>query len=217
MLPVPLFSQIRDVLCLGAHCDDVEIGCGGTLAALTRANPHCRVRIVTFSGNATRRAESRTALQRLVPTGSATQVEIHDFRDGFFPAQWSDIKGVFEAMKGGYRPDVVLTHHADDRHQDHRVVCELAWNTFRDSMMLEYEIPKWDGDLGRPQVYVPLQKSAVDLKLRTLDECFPSQRERAWFSADVFTGLMRLRGMECNAPDGFAEAFHVRKLVLAWR
>lgn len=214
MLAIPLLSQVREVLCLGAHCDDVEIGCGGTLATLGRQNPGCRVHVVMFSGDAGRQRESRAAIGRLLPAARA-EVVVHDFRDGFFPAQWADIKAEFEALKSRCRPDLVLTHYGDDRHQDHRVIAELAWNTFRDATVLEYEIPKWDGDLGRPQLYVPLARDVVDQKVSTLIDCFPSQRGRAWFTAELFSGLMRVRGMECNAASGYAEAFHVRKLVVA--
>ena len=214
MLATPLFSQVRDALFLGAHCDDVEIGCGGTLRRLALANPACRIRVVLFAGAGGRENESRAALSRLLPAGSSHELLVHDFRDGFFPSQWPDIKAAFESLKAAGRPDLVITHHGDDRHQDHRIISELTWNTFRDQLLLEYEIPKWDGDLGRPQLYVPLDKPSVDHKIATLLECFPSQQTRAWFTAEVFAGLMRLRGMECNAPSGYAEAFHVRKLVV---
>lgn len=214
MLRLPLLGQVREVLFVGAHCDDVEIGCGGTLATLGRQNPECRIHVVLLSGDTRRAQESRNAIARLLP-GLQPQVEIGEFRDGFFPAQWADIKERFEQLKSTCRPDLVLTHFGEDRHQDHRVVSELAWNTFRNATVLEYEIPKWDGDLGRPQVYVPLDREVVDAKVETLMECFPSQQGRDWFTADLFSGLMRVRGMECHAASGYAEAFHVRKLVVA--
>lgn len=213
MLRLPLFDQVREVLCVGAHCDDVEIGCGGTLATLGRVNPQCRIHVVLLSGDARRAQESRNAIARLLP-GLQPRVDVAGFRDGFFPAEWAGIKEHFEQLKSTCRPDLVLTHYGDDRHQDHRVVSELAWNTFRSATVLEYEIPKWDGDVGRPQVYVPLEREVVDMKVGTLMECFLSQLGRDWFTADLFSGLMRVRGMECHAPSGFAEAFHVRKLVV---
>lgn len=216
MLAAPVFGQVRDALFLGAHCDDVEIGCGATIRALALANPSCRIRIVMFSGGGNGRGEeSRAAISRLLPASARHELKVHDFRDGFFPADWSSIKAVFETMKAEGRPDLVFTHHGDDRHQDHRVVSELTWNTFRDQLILEYEIPKWDGDLGRPQAFVQLDRAAADHKIAALLECFPSQHGRAWFTGEVFAGLMRLRGMECNAPGGYAEAFHVRKVVVS--
>lgn len=214
MLATPLFDRVREVLCLGAHCDDIEIGCGGLLATLATGRPGVRFRFVVMSGSAARADETRAALRSLLPAETLFDVLVLGFRDGFFPADWEGIKTAFERLKSGPVPDLVLTHHGDDRHQDHRVVSELTWNTFRNHLVLEYEIPKWDGDLGRPQVFLPLETAAVDHKVDSLLEAFASQRSRNWFTADLFRGFMRLRGMECNAPSGFAEAFHVRKLVV---
>ncbi len=203
------------MLCLGAHCDDVEIGCAGALLTLVRAQPQCRVRVVVFSGGAGERgAETRAAFTRLLPRDSHLELLVHEFRDGFFPADWAAIKAAVEALKSQAKPDLIFTHHGDDRHQDHRVVSELTWNTFRNHLILEYEIPKWDGDLGRPQTFVPLDKATVDHKISSIIESFASQHGRDWFSPEVFAGLMRLRGMECNAASGYAEAFHVRKWVV---
>ena len=214
MLAATVFDRVREVLCLGAHCDDIEIGCGGLLATLASRQPAARFRFVVMAGTAERTAETGAALRRLLPASTAFELEVLGFRDGFFPADWEGIKTAFEGLKGGAPPDLVLTHHGDDRHQDHRVVSELTWNTFRNHLVLEYEIPKWDGDLGRPQVFLPLDAATVDRKVDALLEAFASQRSRNWFTADLFRGFMRLRGMECNAPGGFAEAFHVRKLVV---
>ncbi len=214
MLALSLTENLREVLLLGAHCDDVEIGCGGTLALLGRRCPQVRFHVVLFSGDGVRAAESRAAVARLLPATARHNIEIHEFRDGFFPVEWPSIKERFEELKRRCQPDLVFTHHEHDRHQDHRVICELTWNTFRNHMVLEYEIPKYDGDLGRPGTFAPLPSEIVQHKIATLLECFPSQAGKRWFSADLFSGLMRLRGMECNAESGFAEAFHARKLAV---
>ena len=214
MLSAGLFDRVREVLCLGAHCDDIEIGCGGLLSTLALAQPQARFRFVVMAGSAERTAETHNALERLLPAGRGFDLQVLGFRDGFFPADWERIKAAFEGLKAGPLPDLVLTHYGDDRHQDHRVVNELTWNTFRNHLVLEYEIPKWDSDLGRPQVFLPLDAPTVDRKVNALLEAFASQRARNWFTEDLFRGFMRMRGMECNAPSGFAEAFHVRKLVV---
>lgn len=216
MMTLSLSGDLREVLVLGAHCDDVEIGCGGTLLALARACPQVRLHIALFSGDDARADESRAAIRRLLPSGVQHEVKIHAFRDGFFPTEQAGIKERFEELKGSCNPDIVFTHFGRDAHQDHRVVSELTWNTFRNNLVLEYEIPKYDGDLGRPNFYAPVAADVTQHKIDTLLECFPSQRGKRWFTADLFAALMRLRGMECNAPSGFAEAFHARKLVARW-
>lgn len=211
-----LGDDVKTVLFLGAHCDDVEIGCGGALASLGRSRPDVEIHVVVFSGEPVRAAETRNAIRRLVPPAAKLHIHQHEFRDGFFPAAWPQVKERFEATKGVCRPDVIFTHHEDDRHQDHRIVSELTWNTFRNHLILEYEIPKWDGDLGRPSLYMPLPRDIVDHKVTTLLDCFETQKGKSWFTADLFTGLMRIRGMESNAASGFAEAFFVRKLSAGW-
>lgn len=216
MLSLPLGETLREVLVLGAHCDDVEIGCGGTLATLARECPQVQLRIVVFAGESVRAAETRAAIARLLPASARCELEVLQFRDGFFPVEWSAIKERFEELKRRCSPDVVLTHYEHDRHQDHRTICELTWNTFRDHLVLEYEIPKYDGDLGRPGVFMPLSAEVVQHKIDTLLQCFASQAGKRWFTAELFAGLMRVRGMECNAESGYAEAFHARKLRLRW-
>lgn len=216
MIPLTFAGELREALFLGAHCDDIEIGCGGTLTALAAAQPDLRLHIVIFAGTDVRAAETRAALSRLLPTNTHAHIEIGDFRDGFFPSEWSRLKERFEHLKVRCRPDVVFTHYEHDRHQDHRAVCELTWNTFRNHAVLEYEIPKFDGDLGRPSVFSPLAAEIVQRKVAALLECFSSQTGKSWFTEDLFRGLMRLRGMECNSPSGFAEAFYARKLVARW-
>lgn len=207
-------GQIRTVLCLGAHCDDIEIGAAGLMMSLIEHNPGIEVRWHVFGGTGERAAETRNAAAVLLDGAARSEVEFSDFRNSYFPAQVAAIKDEVEKLKLSLRPDLVLTHCRDDLHQDHRIVNELTWNAFRDHLLLEYEIPKYDGDLGRPNFYVPLTEPVARRKVDTLMECFVSQRERHWFAPDLFMALMRLRGMECNSPSGLAEAFHVRKISL---
>jgi LmbE family N-acetylglucosaminyl deacetylase len=202
------------LLCLGAHADDLEIGCGGTILLLLRQG-RVAVHWVVCSADARREREARRAAARLLRGAAARTVRIERFRDGYFPAQRAAVKDMFEVLKRAVRPDLILTHAREDAHQDHRVVAELTWNTFRDHTILEYEVPQYDGDLGRPNVFVPLPRSIRRRKLELLRTAFPSQRRKQWYSAATFDGLMRLRGVECAAPDGYAEAFHGRKVVLA--
>ena len=207
-------SEGLSVLCLGAHSDDIEIGCGGTLLRLRDEVPDLEMRWIVFSGAGKRAEEARESARRLLGDTPSTEVEVLEFRDGFFPDDWAEIKSAFEKLKSGRSPDVIMTHHGDDRHQDHRVVSELTWNTFRDHLILEYEVPKWDGDLGQPNLYVPLEEETARRKAHHLVDTFQSQRDRAWFDEDTFLGLMRLRGVECVSPARYAEAFHARKVVL---
>ena len=202
------------VLCLGAHCDDIEIGCGGTLLELRSRFTSLRIVWHVFSGGALREAETRSAAAKLIGEQASRAVTVHDFRGSYFPYCGPEIKDAFEALKQQVAPDLIFTHFLQDRHQDHRVISELTWNTFRDHAVLEYEIPKYEGDLAQPNVYVPLSDASVEQKVATLIESFPSQRSRPWFDAELFRGHMRLRGIECNAPRRYAEAFHGRKITL---
>jgi LmbE family N-acetylglucosaminyl deacetylase len=206
-------SPALRVLCLGAHSDDIEIGCGGLLLALQRTR-RLEVDWVVFSASGRRAEEARAGAASFLEDVSAVHLTLHEFRDGFFP-HTPAIKDAFEALKERPRPDLVLTHYRDDRHQDHRVLSDLAWNTFRDHLVLEYEIPKFDGDLGSPNCFAPLDRELCDRKVTHLESVFGSQRDKHWFSAETFLGLMRLRGMECRAPGGYAEAFYTRKVCLA--
>lgn len=201
------------LLCLGAHADDIEIGCGGTLLRLLAEHPGCVVHWVVFAANVEREAEARASAAEWLQ-GRESQVVVHHFRESYFPSVASDIKDAFEAIKLAIQPDLILCHRKVDAHQDHRVVAELAWNTFRNHAIWEYEIPKYDGDLGQPNLYVPLTRADADRKVQRLMKHFPSQASRAWFRPDTFQGLMSVRAVECNAPEGRAEAFHVRKLVV---
>ena len=210
MLSADVLSRARRVLLLGAHSDDIEIGAGGTVLALRRLAPAARLRWVVFSGDDARRAEARGGAEAFA--GDAADVSTHAFRDGFFPQETAGIKETFEQLKAEPPPDLIFTHARDDRHQDHRAISDLTWNTFRSHLVLEYEVPKWDGDLGRPNAYLRLSDDLADAKLAGLRDAFASQRGKHWFDDETFRGLMRLRGLESNAR--YAEAFYARKLVL---
>ena len=201
------------VLCLGAHCDDIEIGCGGTLVELRERHPELRFIWVVFSGDAVREGETRAAAAALLGGANVT-VDVHRFRNSYFPHCSAEIKDAFESLQSRVAPDLVMTHHIPDRHQDHRVLAELTWNTFRSHPILEYEIPKYEGDLAHPSVYCSLSPATVDRKVETLMKCFPSQLSHQWFDEELFRGHLRLRGVECNSPSRYAEAFHARKLLI---
>jgi LmbE family N-acetylglucosaminyl deacetylase len=202
------------ILCLGAHSDDIEIGCGGTLLRLLAEHPGSSVHWVVFSANPDREREARASAAEFLADAGEQKVWVKQFRESFFPSVWVEIKEFFEEVRKAVNPDVVLTHHPKDLHQDHRVIAELTWNTFRNNLVLEYEIPKYEGDLGQPNLFVPLSRSQADRKVELLLKHFASQASRTWFRADTFHGLMSVRGVECAAADGRAEAFHARKLVL---
>lgn len=207
------FQRSPVILAIGAHCDDIEIGCGATLAALAAAHPDAQVHCWLFSGDATRAAESRACIDRLLGAGRAA-VQVFGFRDGFFPADWGAIKERFRDLSRTVDPELVFTHHGDDAHQDHRVMSELTGNHFRRHTVLEYEIVKYDGDLGRPNVFFPLTNVQLDAKIDALMHAFPTQAGKHWFTRSTFEGIARLRGIECNSPSGYAEAFHARKVCL---
>ena len=201
------------LLCLGAHADDIEIGCGGTIMRLATEVLDLIVRWIVFSGVGSRAAEARNSAATFLENVAEKQIEVLRFRDGYFPFQGADIKDCFETVKRDFDPSLILTHWQGDAHQDHRLVVELTHNTFRDHFVLEYEIPKYDGDLGNPAFYVPLTQAQLQRKLETIGRHFPSQRGRSWFSEETFLAMARLRGIGCNAPEGLAEAFYVRKIV----
>jgi LmbE family N-acetylglucosaminyl deacetylase len=202
------------ILCMGAHSDDIEIGCGATILNLAARRPQPEFRWVVWSAAGQREREARRGARTFLGAAASDAVRVHAFRDGFFPAQFAEIKDAFERLAGEFQPDIVFTHLRDDRHQDHRVVSDLTWNTFRRQLILEYEIPKWDGDLGRPNLYVPVSPATARRKARALLSVFGTQRSKDWFSPETFLGLMRLRGMECRAAGGSAEAFYARKVTL---
>jgi LmbE family N-acetylglucosaminyl deacetylase len=206
-------DQIR-LLCLGAHSDDIEIGCGGTILRLIESYPRVSVRWLVFASNTTRRAEAIASAELFLRNVQDKQIDILDYRDGFFPYIGGEIKDVFEGLKSEPPPDIVFTHYRHDRHQDHRVISDLTWNTFRNHLILEYEIPKYDGDLGNPNFFVALDENVVERKTGAILSSFDSQSDKQWFSDDTFRALLRLRGIESNAPSRYAEAFYLRKLVL---
>jgi len=208
-------SPLKEILAIGAHSDDIEIGAGGTMLWLREMFPDAHVRWVVMCASGERRDEARRSAASTLGTSGNCTVDTHEFRDGFFPYEGTRVKETFEHLKGTAAPDVILTHHGQDRHQDHRLISELTWNTFRDHIILEYEVPKYDGDLGSPNFFVPLPEHLVQRKIDGLIEHFGTQRNKAWFSRETFMGLMRLRGIECRSSSGYAEAFYVRKVV--WR
>jgi LmbE family N-acetylglucosaminyl deacetylase len=208
-------EPVRRVLAVGCHADDIEIGCGGTLLTLTRASRDVEVTWVVLAARDEREREARASAEVFLAAAARAEVEIHGFRESFLPYDGGAVKEVFQDLARRVDPQLVFTHTRADLHQDHRFACELTWNAFRNHTVLEYEIPKVDGDLGRPNAYVPLTAAVAEEKIALLHELFPSQGEKHWFDAETFRGLMRLRGMEVVAPERYAEAFVARKLALA--
>lgn len=202
------------VLCLGAHCDDIEIGCGGTILNLLATHDRLICHWVVLSSDPGRAAEARQSADLFLATAKSKHVEIDNFRQSFFPYVGAKLKERFERLKDEVSPDVIFTPYRRDLHQDHRMVSELTWNTFRDHLILEYEIPKYDGDLGSPNLFVPLSKPTCRAKIQYILRCFASQKERQWFDSETFWSMLRLRGMESNAESRYAEAFYARKLLL---
>jgi LmbE family N-acetylglucosaminyl deacetylase len=202
------------VLAIGAHADDIEIGSGGTLLRLAEANPKAEIVWVVLTGDERRQDEARRSAADFAREFAESQVIFGGFRDGFLPYSGDVVKSFFEDLKQSVSPDVIFTHQREDLHQDHRLTCELTWNTWRDHLIFEYEIPKYDGDLGAPNVFVHLDDSIVTRKIDLLLTHFASQRDRRWFTGDLFRSMLRVRGMESNSPTGQAEAFYCRKIVL---
>lgn len=200
------------ILCLGSHSDDIEIGCGGTILRLAEEYPQCVFHWVVFSATGVRAQEAQCAANLFAGNRLRGPI-LNEFRDGFMPFEGTQVKDAFEELKG-ISPNLIFTHNRQDAHQDHRLLAELTWNTFRDHLILEYEIPKYDGDMGRPAVFVPLEMEQCQRKVRYLMDSFHSQQNKRWFQPETFLSLMRLRGMECNAPSGYAEAFYCRKVML---
>jgi LmbE family N-acetylglucosaminyl deacetylase len=216
MLTLSLFggeAPPRRVLAIGCHADDVEIGCGGTILSLTREHPDVEVTWVVLGAEGERAAEAQASAEDFLQCAGLAEVVVYGFRDAFMPYHGESVKEAFEELKR-VEPDLVLTHTRDDLHQDHRLACELTWNTFRDHLILEYEVPKWDGDLGRPNLYVPLEDELVERKLELVLRHFPSQSGKHWYDVETFRGLMRVRGLECASPSRYAEAFYAPKVVV---
>ncbi len=202
----------RRVLCLGAHADDIEIGCGGTILRLAAERRDLEVRWVVFSSNAIRAAEARASAGAFLE-GVKSTVVVRDYRDGYLPWAGAAIKDEFEALKKEFAPDLIFTHQRDDLHQDHRLVSELTWNTWRNHFILEYEIPKFDGDFGSPNFFSPLPAATLERKISLVVRHFATQAGKQWFAPELFRAVARIRGMECVAPEALAEAFYCRKAV----
>ncbi len=211
---IPKLTRPLRVLCLGAHSDDIEIGCGASLIQLRESGRPLGVRWVVFSGSHSRTEEARDSADFWLDTVTAKAVDLHGFRDGFFPEHWAEIKEVFEKLKSAFDPDVIFTHARNDLHQDHRIINELTWNTFRNHLVLEYEIPKYDGDLGAPNFFIPILEEMAKAKAAALMKYFGSQTNKHWFCEELFLGLMRIRSMESCSPSGYAEGFYVRKACM---
>lgn len=203
------------ILLLGAHCDDIEIGCGGLVNQLVTTHPDADVRWIVFSSTDERAKEARDAANTF--SHGVAKASCETFRNGFFPSEFDLIKDYFETLKRNFDPDLIITHYKQDGHQDHRVIADLTWNTYRSHTILEYEIIKYDGDLGNPGVFFPLTKQQAQNKAALIFQAFKSQQHRQWFTEDTFMGLMRIRGIQCDAPDGFAECFYSRKLCLKFQ
>jgi LmbE family N-acetylglucosaminyl deacetylase len=201
------------VLCLGSHSDDIEIGCGGTVLHLGMEHPDCEFHWVVFNATGVRETEARKAASLFSKPSQLKSITTNGFPDGFMPYVAADIKQVFERLKSEIDPDLIFTHYRNDAHQDHRVISQLTWNTFRNHQILEFEIPKYDGDFGNPSFFVPLPKELIEKKISNIVNTFDSQREKRWFEGETFRSVMRLRGMECNSPTGYAEAFYCRKIL----
>lgn len=209
------FDKLKRVLCLGAHSDDIEIGCGATILKLIEEKPGLEIVWVVFSAEGARAGEARASAKEFLRNAGKSTVLVKDFRGSFFPFQGAEIKDSFEELKRSFQPDVVFTHYRDDRHQDHRVISDLTWNTYRSHVVLEYEIPKYDGDFGVPNFFVPVTKTALQKKIRCLQRHFVTQRSKHWFTDELFLATPRIRGMECDSPTTYAEAFYSRKMLLA--
>lgn len=217
MMPIDFSAESGKpltLLCVGAHSDDIEIGAGATILEMARKDSGASIHWVVFSAADMREAEARASADRYANSFADATIELFQFRDGLFPAELERIKARFEEIKSRCCPDVVFTHFREDRHQDHKAVSDLTWQTFRNHMILEYEIPKYDGDLGSPNFFFPISERCAEEKLTLLEEYFGSQRGRSWFSRETFRALLRLRGIECNSPTGLAEGFYCRKAVL---
>ena len=199
------------VLCLGAHSDDIEIGAGGALLQWIASGAELHVDWCVLSASGPRAGEAEASAGAFLAGAASSNLALESFRDGYFPYEGARLKDWFEGLRKRVDPDVILTHRRQDAHQDHREICKLTWNSFRNHLILEYEIPKWDGDLGQPNLFVPLDAPVMDRKVELLIHHFATQRSKDWFGPDTFGGLARLRGMECRAPSGHAEGFMLRK------
>jgi LmbE family N-acetylglucosaminyl deacetylase len=201
------------ILCLGAHPDDIEIGCGGTVLRIIEEVPRAQFYWIVFSGDKKRCKEAYRSSDCFLKEVPLKNVDVQEFRESYFPFIGAQIKDNFEKLKTVFSPDMIFTHYSNDAHQDHRIISELTWNTFRNHFILEYEIPKFEGDLGNPNVFVHLNESCVDRKINYLFEAFQTQKEKLWFDEDTFRSILRIRGVESNSKSRYAEAFYGKKIV----
>jgi LmbE family N-acetylglucosaminyl deacetylase len=215
MLKLKLFENSKKpkILCLGAHSDDIEIGCGGTILKLVEEAPNAEFRWVVFSGNKIRNREAQQSASFFLNEIESKQINICDFRESYFPFVGAEIKNCFEKISKEFNPDIIFTHFGGDAHQDHMLISKLTWNTFRNHFIIEYEIPKYDGDLGAPNLFVHLDESLVQKKIDSIFNFFQTQKSKIWFSEENFRSILRIRGVECNSPSNYAEAFYCRKIV----
>jgi LmbE family N-acetylglucosaminyl deacetylase len=207
-------ESVRTLLCIGAHCDDIEIGCGGAVLKLLERHPGTKIHWIVFTSDEIRADEARASAERFLAAATDATIEIEAFRERYLPYVAAEVKERFDRLGTEVDPDLIFTHHTSDLHQDHRTLAELTYNTFRDHLVLEYEIPKYDGDLGRPNVFVHLDADQCEQKVATLLDAFPTQRDKDWFTEETFRAIMRIRGVESRAASGFAEGFYCRKVVL---
>jgi LmbE family N-acetylglucosaminyl deacetylase len=216
MLPLNLEKNTQQgftILCIGAHCDDIEIGCGGTILKLTQEYEVTAVKWVVFTSTDERAAEAQVSASQFLQDVIQKEIIIHKHRDGFLPYLGYEIKSDFEDLKKDFSPDIIFTHYRNDRHQDHRFISDLTWNTYRNHLILEYEIPKYDGDLGVPNFFVPLATAVTDKKVDIILQSFKTQAAKHWFDKETFLSLMRIRGMESASETCYAEAFYARKIA----
>lgn len=211
-IQLPKTNGALKVLFLGAHSDDIEIGCGGTILRLIQENPGIEITWAVFSALGERGEEARESAEEFLKEVEQKRIIVHAFKDGYFPHRGAEIKDIFEQLKHDFVPDVIFTHYRQDLHQDHRVLNELTWNTWRDHFILEYEIPKYDGDLGIPNFFVHLDKELCDGKTDALMRFFQTQGNKHWFTPETFQAILRIRGVESKSPGGYAEAFYARKV-----
>jgi LmbE family N-acetylglucosaminyl deacetylase len=212
--PIQLDRRRLDILCIGAHADDIEIGCGGTILKLLQTHPGSRVVWVVLTARGDRRKEAVKSAAAFLRRAASTKLITKSFRESYLPYQGKELKEYFDTLPAVIDPDLIFTHYRHDLHQDHRLVCELTWNTYRRHQVLEYEIPKYDGDFGQPNLFVPLSDDISQAKVKLLMDGFATQRSKRWFTEDTFYGLLRIRGIECPKSTRFAEAFHARKVAL---
>lgn len=205
------FSEVRRVLCLGAHSDDIEIGCGGTVLKLIKSAPEVEFLWFVGSAEVKRRLEAQESAGEFLRNARGAEIRIGGFTESYFPDQWRSIKQAVEDLKSRFDPDLIFTHYRDDRHQDHKTISDLTWNAFRNHLILEYEVPKYDGDIGQPNVFVPLDSEICGAKVAAIMNCFKSQESKHWFTKNTFEAMARIRGIECASE--YAEAFYCRKMI----